>query len=64
MFGFLIVQPCVQDVRGYPTLALFKNGKKHEAYKGARVLADLKVIICLEITNPASSETFSSTFSG
>jgi len=30
------------DVRGYPTLAYFKDGKKVETYRGARSLSELK----------------------
>jgi len=30
------------EVRGYPTLAYFRNGRKVEAYKGARNLQDLQ----------------------
>jgi len=33
------------EVRGYPTLVYFRDGRKHETYKGARNLADLKDFI-------------------
>lgn len=37
-------QPICQEheIRGYPTLVYFRDGRKHETYKGARALADLK----------------------
>lgn len=31
-----------QEIRGYPTLVYFRDGRKLETYKGARTLADLK----------------------
>jgi len=31
-----------QEVRGYPTLAYFKAGRKDQTYKGARALSELK----------------------
>ena len=31
-----------QDVKGYPTLAYFRDGRKVEAYSGARTLGELK----------------------
>jgi len=36
------------EVRGYPTLAYFRNGQKLETYKGARNIADLKDFVNTE----------------
>jgi len=52
--------PCQEhEVRGYPTLAYFRNGRKVETYKGARTLAELKDFINTmkgEEAAPAGSE--------
>jgi len=36
------------EIRGYPTLAYFRNGNKMETYKGARTLAELKDFVNTE----------------
>jgi len=36
------------EIKGYPTLAYFRNGQKLETYKGARNLADLKDFVSTE----------------
>jgi len=37
------------EIRGYPTLAYFRNGAKVEAYKGGRGLADLKEFVSAQL---------------
>jgi len=48
-----------QDVKGYPTLHYFREGRKFETYKGARTMADLKDFVNTnkgEAGKPASDD--------
>jgi len=45
-----------QEVRGYPTLAYFKAGRKDQTYKGARALADLKDFVTANMGAAASTK--------
>jgi len=44
------------EVRGYPTLAYFRNGAKVEAYKGGRALDDLKSFVSAKLGAEAAGD--------
>jgi len=44
------------DVKGYPTLAYFRNGRKIETYKGARALGELKDFVVTQRELAAAGE--------
>jgi thioredoxin domain-containing protein 5 len=45
------------EVRGYPTLAYFRNGQKLETYKGARSLAELTNFVTAQKANAGKDDT-------
>merc|ERR1712129_613299 len=46
------------EIKGYPTLAYFRNGAKMETYKGARTLSELKDFVNTEEAETKSGVAF------
>eukprot|EP00096_Caligus_rogercresseyi_P003657 TRINITY_DN1701_c0_g1_i1.p1 TRINITY_DN1701_c0_g1~~TRINITY_DN1701_c0_g1_i1.p1 ORF type:complete len:388 (-),score=136.24 TRINITY_DN1701_c0_g1_i1:160-1302(-) len=46
-----------EEVKGYPTLAYYRGGKKVEAYRGSRAMSDLKDFVQSMTEAPKAKET-------